>query len=291
MRDHKECEVTRAWKPSNGLTNSRRIKSFAFACVGTGAIVNRATSFVHGWSHDFLLMRSRRRPRSTPARQIASFLGRPHDERFDASVLYASSWGDEGEFACNDFSSDETVGDTSVDIAKPPGGHGRVRRVGKRIALVSAAGLSILGQGYAQSIAGSLLAIAAGFKASNLMAQNQQTNSSKVDEEQPKSSKRDAARRWLTATMGNLERIDEEIAEERRLEKERQEAQRIERGKEWARQSLQTTNELKRRADEARREERRARKWADDMIQQDMERQRKTDMERFGGKRFGGDGT
>ena len=88
--------------------------------------------------------------------------------------------------------------------------------------------------------------------------------------------------------MGNLDRIDEEVAEERRLEMERREAERIERGKEWAKQSLKTTDELKRRADEARREDARARKWADDMIQQDMERQRNADMERFG-KRHDGD--
>ena len=170
MREQKEYEVTGTRRPSNGLTNSRRTKSFAFACVGTSAIVNRATSFVHAWSHDFLLMRSRRRPRSTPARQIASFLGRPHDEQFDAFVLDASSWGDEGEFLCDDVSSDDTVNDTNVNTAKPPGGRGRMRRVGKRIALVSAVGLSVLGQGHLQSIAGSLLAIAAGFKVSNLMA-------------------------------------------------------------------------------------------------------------------------
>lgn len=285
MREHKEYEVTGTRRPSNGLTNSRRIKSFAFACVGTSAIVNRA-SFVHGWSHDFLLMpSSRRRPRSTPVTQI-NFLGRSHDGQHDASVLYASSWGDEGELACNDFSSVETVGDTNAHIEKPACGRGRMGRVEKRIALVSAVvGLSILGKGYVQSIAGSLLAIAAGFKVSNLMARKRPSGLGE-DKVQPKSNKRDAARRWLTATMGNLERIDEEIAEKRRLETKRREAERIERGKAWARQSLQTTDELKRRADEARREERRARKWADDMIQQDMERQRSADMERFGSKRF-----
>ena len=158
-----------------------------------------------------------------------------------------------------------------------------MRRVGKRIALVSATGLSILGQGYVQSIAGSLLAIAAGFKVSTSIARKRPSGLGE-DKVQPKSNKRDAARRWLKSTMGNLERIDEEIAEERRLEMERQEVERIERGKEWARQSLQTTDELKRRADEARQEERRARKWADDMIQQDVERQRNADMERFGGE-------
>ena len=93
-------------------------------------------------------------------------------------------------------------------MAKPPDGHGRMRRVGKRIALVSAVGLSLLGQGYAQSIAGSLLAIAAGFKVSNLMARKRPSDLGE-DKVQPKSNKRDAAGRWLSATMGKLERSGE----------------------------------------------------------------------------------
>ena len=185
-------------------------------------------------------------------------------------------------------------GDTPVhfdaDIAKPSNESGRLKRVGKRIAFVSAVGLSILGEGHVQSIAGSFLAIAAALKVSRSMARKQPTNESNEDEEHQrvKSNKTDAAKLWLTATMGNLERIDEEIAEKKRLEMERREAERLERGRAWAKKSLQTTDELKRRADEARREAARARKWADDMIQQDVERQRNADMERFG-KRRGGD--
>lgn len=298
MTKIRQREVT--GRPTNTSRNSPCVKRVAF--IGTTAILNRAACLAHGWSHGpspfirpvtvhykAILVHNRRRPRSAPARQF-NFLGRLHDDRQCDASLHASSLGDEGEFLCDDVGSDDASVNFGADIAKPPNESGRLKRVGKRIAIVSAVGLSILGEGYVQSIAGSFLAIAAALKVSRSMVRKQPTNEASEDEEHQRvrSNKSDAAKRWLKATMGNLDRIDEEVAEERRLEMERREAERIERGKEWAKQSLKTTDELKRRADEARREDARARKWADDMIQQDMERQRNADMERFG-KRHDGD--
>ena len=298
MSKAREHVVTGICRPTNAVTNSPCIKRVAF--IGTIAILNYSACLAHGWSHDplpivrpamadynLLLVHSRRRP-STPPRQtrVVNFLGRLHDRQCNAS-LDASSWGDEGEHLCEEVISGDTAEDADADVANPSNERGRLRRVGKRIALVSAVGLSILGEGYVQSVAGSALAIAAALKASKSMARKRPSESSK-DEERLRPNKSDAAKRWLLATMGNLERIDEEVAEERRFEMKQREAERIERGREWARQSLQTTDELKRKADEARREEAAARRWADDMIQQDMQRQRNADMERFG-KRFGGD--
>jgi len=106
--------------------------------------------------------------------------------------------------------------------------------------------------------------------------------SGKDDEEQISPANRNSAIRWLNATLSNLDRIDYAIQREKQMEVERRKEERVARGKEWASAALQTNDELQRKADEARREEASARKWADGVIQQDMQRERNSDIERFG---------
>ena len=281
-------------KPTNSVAKPlchRRLATF-----GAIAVLSRTETLAHAWSNDFPLIarpaaacglsknhHHRRRPLSTtPTRGEFDDLLLPGPQKCSHCVtkLDASSWGDEGEYFCDDTSCGDTAG--GVDADSTESRSGRMKRVGKRIALLSAVGLSILGEGYIQSIAGSALAITAGFKLSKLFVARKESNDVDEDKAQPRRNKGNDAKRWLKATMGNLDRIDKEVGEAKRLDMERKEAERIARGKEWARQSLQTTDELKRRADEARREEARALKWANDMIQQDMQRQRNADIARFG---------
>ena len=101
-------------------------------------------------------------------------------------------------------------------------------------------------------------------------------------EEKISQTNRNSAIRWLNATLSNLDRIDYAIKREKQLEAERREEERVARGQEWAKQALQQNDELQRKADEARREEARARKWADGVIQQDLKRQKDIDIEMFG---------
>ena len=192
----------------------------------------------------------------------------------------ASSYGDEGEYF-DDSAEDDTSNSSSVSLhdEKSAGRKGRLRRLGKRIAVVSGIGLSVFGNRYARLASASMLAIGIALKLSKGIKLRE---SGKDDEEQISPANRNSAIRWLNATLSNLDRIDYAIQREKQMEAERRKEERVARGKEWASAALQTNDELQRKADEARREEASARKWADGVIQEDMQRQRYSDIERSG---------
>jgi hypothetical protein len=191
--------------------------------------------------------------------------------------VQASSYGDEGEYLY-DNAQDENS--SSVSHEESAGRKGRIRRVGKRIFVVSAVALSVFGSRYAQLVSASMLAIGLALKLSKGI-KLRKSGKHRGDEEQI-TAHRNSAIRWLNATLSNLDRIDYAIKREKQMEEERRVEERVALGKEWAKRSLQENDELQRKADAARREEARARKWADDVIQQDLKRQKDIDIERFG---------
>ena len=242
-----------------------------FSCVGTHGpsprIVSR-TPFVPCAVQQIQVL-----PSTTACCQREYFArGRIH------TYVQASSYGDEGEYF-DDNAEDDNSSSVSLHGEESAGRKGRLRRLGKRIAVVSGIGLSIFGNRYARLASASMLAIGVALKLSKGIKLRE---SGKDDEEQISPANRNSAIRWLNATLSNLDRIDYAIQREKQMEAERRKEERMARGKEWASAALQTNDELQRKADEARREEASARKWADEVIQQDMQRQRDSDIERFG---------
>ena len=192
--------------------------------------------------------------------------------------VQASSYGDKGEYFDNN-ARDDNSSSVSLHDEESAGRKGRLRRLGKRIAVVSGIGLSVFGNRHARLASASMLAIGIALKLSKGIKLRE---SGRDDEEQISPANRNSAIRWLNATLSNLDRIDYAIQREKQMEAERRKEERVARGKEWASAALQTNDELQRKADEARREEASARKWANGVIQQDMQRQRDSDIERFG---------
>ena len=192
--------------------------------------------------------------------------------------VQASSYGDEGKYF-DDNAEDDNSSSVSLHDEESAGRKGRLLRLGKRIAVASGIGLSVFGNRHAQLASASTLAIGIALKLSKGIKLRE---SGKDDEEQISPANRNSAIRWLNATLSNLDRIDYAIQREKQMEAERREEERVARGKEWASAALHKNDELQRKADEARREEASARKWANGVIQQDMQRQRDSDIERFG---------
>jgi len=258
------------------ILNASSCGGFAPSCVGVQGSSRTRRPFV---STPFVpcIQQIHRLPSTMAHCQNECFLqGRIHTH------VQASSYGDEGEYLYGDVQDENSIFVSPHD-EESVGRKGRLRRIGKRIAVISAVGLSVFGSRYARFASASFLAVAFALKLSKGM-KPRQSDKDREGKEQTTSTpaKRDTANGWLEATMSNLDRMGYAVEEEKRMEIERREEERIARGKEWAKQSLQTTEELCRKAEEARREEERARKWADAMIQKDIKRQKESDIERFG---------
>lgn len=237
---------------------------------------------------------------STPARLLLL-----HKRNFNSrrgsntgtSTLSASSWGDEGEYFEYDdepVARDNRAGGGNDEREKLlhaiRGAIGRILArsypILKVAVSLSAIALSIFRQGLIQKASASLLAVLLALGLSKRIPPSRKRknlDASMLITKNNKSAKtKESARTWLNATLGNIERIDEEVAEEKRKKEERRQAERLEQGRRWARASLATTDELKRQADEARKEEARTREWTDATLKRDMERQRAADRARWG---------
>mmetsp|Transcript_19942 Transcript_19942/g.40595 ORF Transcript_19942/g.40595 Transcript_19942/m.40595 type:complete len:289 (+) Transcript_19942:363-1229(+) len=200
-------------------------------------------------------------------------------------ISHASSWGDEGQYLEKDDDDARTD-----DFATPSGGgigeRGNViiqrirdtisRLIGvpartystplKTVAIVCAIALSIFSQGRVQQTSASGLAVILASILTKRIIPDRNSGSNRKQKQR---------------TGTNEKPMANEASKERkkRLEDDQQDddAKRLERGRKWARTSLQTTDELRRKAEEARQAEARAREWADATLRQNEERQRAVD--------------